>query len=195
MPNFFFQRYVNGERMADDVLITKQPTLEAAIPEALRLCRNSPRSVLVHITDDSSLREENAWLQEENDAWRMDGGSCAEEVKRLREENAQLQAQREKDKRLNHETESGLLEENVRLREETDEWEKSHNTLVKEIEHLRLLVIQLEDYNKALAAEFREENARMRKGRRDLLHVLLTNVSLSMEAFDVNAAIREEDND
>lgn len=33
---------------------------------------------------------ENARLQEENDAWRMDGGSCAEEVKRLREENARL---------------------------------------------------------------------------------------------------------
>lgn len=63
MPNFFFQRYVNGERMADDVLITKQQTLEAAIPEALRLCRNSPRSVLVHIVEDSLLREENARLR------------------------------------------------------------------------------------------------------------------------------------
>ena len=49
MPEFFFQRYVNGERMADDVLITKQATLEDAIPAALRLCRNSPKSVLVHI--------------------------------------------------------------------------------------------------------------------------------------------------
>lgn len=36
------------------------------------------------------LREENARLREENDAWRMDGGSCAGEVKRLREENARL---------------------------------------------------------------------------------------------------------
>jgi len=49
MPEFFFQRYVNGERMADDVLITKQATLEDAIPAALRLCWNSPKSVLVHI--------------------------------------------------------------------------------------------------------------------------------------------------
>ena len=49
MPEFFFQRYVNGERMADDVLIKKQATLEDAIPAALRLCRNSPKSVLVHI--------------------------------------------------------------------------------------------------------------------------------------------------
>ena len=49
MPEFFFQRYVNGQRMADDVLITKQATLEDAIPAALRLCWNSPKSVLVHI--------------------------------------------------------------------------------------------------------------------------------------------------
>ena len=49
MPEFFFQRYVNGERMADDVLVTKQATLEDAIPAALRLCRNSPKSVLVYI--------------------------------------------------------------------------------------------------------------------------------------------------
>ena len=36
----------------------------------------------------------------------------------------------------------------------------------------------------------REENARLRE-ERDLLHAILINVSLSMEAFDVNAAIRE----
>lgn len=36
----------------------------------------------------------------------------------------------------------------------------------------------------------RAENARLRE-ERDLLHAILTNVSLSMEAFDVNAAIRE----
>ena len=36
----------------------------------------------------------------------------------------------------------------------------------------------------------REENARLRE-ERDLLHAILTNVSLSMEAFDVNSAIRE----
>lgn len=36
------------------------------------------------------LREENARLLEENDAYKMDGGSCANEVKRLHEENARL---------------------------------------------------------------------------------------------------------
>jgi len=55
MPEFFFQRYVDGIRMADDVLITKQPTLEDAIPAALRLCRNSPRSVLVHLPQGNWL--------------------------------------------------------------------------------------------------------------------------------------------
>ena len=37
-----------------------------------------------------ALRAENARLSEENDAWKMDGGSCANEVKRLRAENARL---------------------------------------------------------------------------------------------------------
>jgi hypothetical protein len=64
MSNFFFQRYVDGRRMADDVLITKQQTLEAAIPEALRLCRNSPKSVLVYVPEDSALHKENARLRE-----------------------------------------------------------------------------------------------------------------------------------
>ena len=66
MPNFFFQRYVHGERMAEDVLITKQSTLEAAIPEALRLCRNSPKSVLVYVPEDNALSEEITRLREEN---------------------------------------------------------------------------------------------------------------------------------
>ena len=38
--------------------------------------------------------------------------------------------------------------------------------------------------------EARSEILRLRE-ERDLLHAILTNVSLSMEAFDVNAAIRE----
>ena len=45
---------------------------------------------------DIALREENARLREENDAWRMDGGSCAGEVKRLRAENARLRVERDK---------------------------------------------------------------------------------------------------
>ena len=45
-------------------------------------------------------------------------GEAADTIERLRAENAQLKVQHERDKQLNHETESGLLEENVRLREE-----------------------------------------------------------------------------
>lgn len=84
--------------------------------------------------------------------------AAAEEITRLREENAQLR----EEKRRSQEIEWGLGEENVRLREETDEWEKSHNTLVEEIERLRTLVIQLEDYNKALSIELRKEITHLR---------------------------------
>ena len=99
MPNFFFQRYVHGERMADDVLITKQPTLEAAIPEALRLCRNSPKSVLVYVPEDNVLSEEITRLREELAAVtermsKLDFERTAAELERdaLREENARLRS-------------------------------------------------------------------------------------------------------
>lgn len=85
MPKFFFQRYVGGERMADDVLITQQPTLEAAIPAALRLCRNSPMSVLVHLPDHSELREENARLAEQLRLANVDCFNMEAENARLRE--------------------------------------------------------------------------------------------------------------
>ena len=71
----------------------------------------------------------------------------------------------------------------------------------KEIGRLTLALAEAEkraerDYLRFVEADrkeierLREENARLRE-ERDLLHAILTNVSLSMEAFDVNAAIRE----
>ena len=71
----------------------------------------------------------------------------------------------------------------------------------KEIGRLTLALAEAEkraerDYLRFVEADrkeierLREENARLRE-ERDLLHAILTNVSLSMEAFGVNAAIRE----
>ena len=51
-----------------------------------------------------------------------------------------------------------------------------------------------EDTRDAEITRLRAENARLRE-ERDLLHAILTNVSLSMEAFDVNAAICEDVDD
>lgn len=90
MSNFFFQRYVDGRRMADDVLITKQQTLEAAIPEALRLCRNSPKSVLVYVPEDSALREENSRLLAANKDLHLHFDVMYENLKKANEENARL---------------------------------------------------------------------------------------------------------
>ena len=87
MPEFFFQRYVNGERMADDVLITKQATLEDAIPAALRLCRNSPKSVLVHIpqTPWRDIKSAPRDGQSEIERLRADLAAVTAERDRMRE--------------------------------------------------------------------------------------------------------------
>lgn len=45
---YHFHRFVDGVEMAEDVLIERAPTLEAAIKEAVRCCEKRPMTVLVH---------------------------------------------------------------------------------------------------------------------------------------------------
>ncbi|WP_186145961.1 rod-binding protein [Burkholderia gladioli] len=46
--SFHFHRFVNGQEMAEDVLIERATTIEAAIKEAVRICPKRPMTVLVH---------------------------------------------------------------------------------------------------------------------------------------------------
>ena len=57
---FFFKRYVNGVRMAEDVRIERADTLDEAIPKAASLCQESANTVLVYSPIDdpaSAVRE------------------------------------------------------------------------------------------------------------------------------------------
>lgn len=50
---FKFKRYVSGVRMAEDVVIEREKTLDAAIKKALTLCPNRDKTVLVYIPQQS----------------------------------------------------------------------------------------------------------------------------------------------
>ena len=78
----------------------------------------------------------------------------------------------------------GAAKEITRLREELTSAKRAAEAYEawKFPEDIQALTVENE--------RLRAENARLRE-ERDLLHAILTNVSLSMEAFDVNAAIRE----
>jgi hypothetical protein len=53
---FFFARYVDGQRMAEDIRINVASTLDEAIAKAVRICpRTSRITVLVHVPRESAL--------------------------------------------------------------------------------------------------------------------------------------------
>ena len=46
---FRFDRYVNGELMAEEIIIERETTLDAAIKKAVRICPKRSGTVLVHL--------------------------------------------------------------------------------------------------------------------------------------------------